>query len=57
MWLPVFGVADIEAAKAAVEANGGKVTTDVMPIPGGEFALNCNDPSGAALGFVGPKGA
>lgn len=56
-WLPVFGVADIEAAKAAVEANGGTVTTDIMEIPGGEFALNADDPSGAAVGFVGPKGA
>lgn len=57
MWLPIFGVADIEAAKAAVEANGGTITTDIMEIPGGEFALNADDPSGAALGFVGPKGA
>ena len=56
-WLPVFGVTDIEKAKAAVEANGGKNTTDIMEIPGGEFALNANDPSGAAVGFVGPKGA
>ena len=56
-WLPVFGVADIAAARAAVEANGGTITTDVMEIPGGEFALNANDPSGAAVAFVGPKGA
>jgi hypothetical protein len=56
-WLPVFGVADIEAARAAVEANGGKITTDLQEIPGGEFALNADDPSGAAVAFVGPKGA
>jgi predicted enzyme related to lactoylglutathione lyase len=57
MWLPIFGVTDIGAAKAAAQANGGTITTDIMEIPGGEFALNVDDPSGAALGFVGPKGA
>ena len=57
MWLPIFGVADIEAAKSAAEANGGTITQDIQEIPGGEFALGCTDPSGAALGFVGPKGA
>jgi hypothetical protein len=56
-WLPIFGVADIEAARAAVEANGGTITTDLQEIPGGEFALNVDDPSGAAVAFVGPKGA
>lgn len=55
-WLPIFGVADIEAARLAVEANGGAITTDLQEIPGGEFALNVNDPAGAPLGFVGPKG-
>lgn len=56
-WLPIFGVAEIEAAKAAVEANGGTVTQDLQEIPGGEFAFTATDPSGAALGLVGPKGA
>ena len=56
-WLSIFGVADIEAARAAAAANGGTITVDLQPIPGGEFALNVDDPNGAALGFVGPKGA
>ena len=56
-WLPVFGVADIAAAKAAVEANGGAITQDIQEIPGGEFAFTATGPSGAMLGFVGPKGA
>jgi predicted enzyme related to lactoylglutathione lyase len=56
-WLPYFGVADIAAAKAAAEANGGKITQDLQEIPGGEFSLTSTDPSGAPLGFVGPKGA
>jgi predicted enzyme related to lactoylglutathione lyase len=56
LWLPVFGVAEIVAAKSAAEAHGGTVTQDIQEIPGGQFALCCTDPSGAALGFVGPKG-
>ena len=55
-WLPIFGVADIEAAKEAAIANGGTITDDIREIPGGEFALCCTDPSGAGLGLVGPKG-
>ncbi len=55
-WLPIFGVADIEAARLALEANDGTITTDLQEVPGGEFALNVNDPAGAPLGFVGPKG-
>ncbi|TFI57791.1 VOC family protein [Sphingomonas parva] len=54
-WLPVFGVEEIQAAKAAAEANGGIVTQDLQEIPGGEFALGVTDPGGAALAFVGPK--
>ncbi|QAY75220.1 VOC family protein [Sphingosinicella sp. BN140058] len=55
-WLPIFGVADIEAARAAAAETGGRITVDLQEIPGGEFALNVDDPGGAALGFVGPKG-
>ena len=56
-WLPIFGVADIVSARAAAAASGGTIVDDIQEIPGGEFALSCTDPSGAALGFVGPKGA
>ena len=56
-WLPYFGVADIDAAKAAAEANGGTVTHDVHQVPGGDFIFTATDPAGAPLGFVGPKGA
>ena len=56
-WGPVFGVSDIEAAKAAVEASGGTVTHDIHEIPGGEFVFYGFDPSGAKVAFVGPKGA
>ena len=57
LWLPVFGVADIDAAEAAVLANGGAITVATQEIPGGQYALTCTDPGGAALGLVGPKGA
>jgi predicted enzyme related to lactoylglutathione lyase len=56
-WLPYFGVADIDAAKAAAEANGGTVNHDIHQVPGGDFIFVATDPAGAPVGFVGPKGA
>jgi len=56
-WVPYFGVADIEAAKAAAEGNGGTIDQDVHEVPGGDFIFIGKDPAGAPLGFVGPKGA
>ena len=55
-WLPIFGVANIDAARAGIEASGGTITHDLQEVPGGEFAINANDPAGAAVAFVGPKG-
>lgn len=56
-WLPYFGVADIDAAKAAAETNGGTVTQDIHEVPGGDFIFTTTDPAGAHVAFVGPKGA
>jgi predicted enzyme related to lactoylglutathione lyase len=56
-WLPYFGVADIDAAKAAAEANGGTINHDVHQVPGGDFIFVATDPAGVPVGFVGPKGA
>jgi predicted enzyme related to lactoylglutathione lyase len=56
-WLPYFGVADIDIAKAAAEAAGGVITHDVNEVPGGEFIFTAKDPAGAPVAFVGPKGA
>ncbi|MNC98787.1 Glyoxalase-like domain protein [compost metagenome] len=56
-WLPYFGVADIDAAKSAAEANGGTIKQDVHEDPGGGFIFIATDPAGAPVGFVGPKGA
>lgn len=55
-WGVVFGVADIEAAKAAALAQGGTVTHDIHEIPGGDFVFYGADPAGAKVAFVGPKG-
>jgi len=55
-WLPYFAVADIDAARAAAEASGGKVTNDVHEVPGGGFIFNTIDPAGAPVAFVGPRG-
>lgn len=56
-WVPYFGVADIDAAKAAAEAEGGTVHQDIHQVPGGDFIFIASDPAGAPVGFVGPKGA
>lgn len=56
-WLPYFGVADIEAARDAAKATGGTVTHDIHEVPGGDFIFTATDPAGAAVAFVGPKGA
>ena len=56
-WVPYFGVVDIDAAKAAAEAEGGTVTHDVHQVPNGDFIFTATDPAGAPVGFVGPKGA
>ncbi len=54
-WNTYFRVADIDAAKAAVEAAGGQVTQGPHEVPGGDFSMNCLDPQGAAFGLVGVR--
>jgi hypothetical protein len=56
-WLPYFGVADIQAARDAAQATGGTVTHDIHAVPTGDFIFTATDPAGAAIAFVGPKGA
>ncbi len=56
-WLFYFGVPSITAAKAAIEAGGGKVTNGPHQVPGGDWILMAVDPQGAAFGVVGPQGA
>lgn len=54
-WNQYFRVENIDTAKAAVEAGGGKVVQGPDEIPGGDFSMNCIDPQGAAFGLVGRR--
>lgn len=54
-WNQYFRVPDIDKARAAVEAGGGKVVQGPDEIPGGDFSMNCVDPQGAAFGLVGAR--
>lgn len=54
-WTYYIGVDDIDRAAAAVIDSGGTLFADPQEIPGGEFAVNGSDPSGAVFGLVGPR--
>lgn len=54
-WKPYFRVADIDVAKAAVEANEGKVLMGPHEVPGDEMILVASDPEGSTFGLVAPK--
>ena len=54
-WTQYFRVENVDTAKSAVEAGGGKVVNGPDEIPGGDFAMNCIDPQGAAFGLVGGR--
>ena len=54
-WTYYIGVDDIDRAVSAINSGGGKILNGPMEIPGGEFALNGQDPQGAAFGLVGPR--
>ncbi len=56
-WVFYFGVDSVMAAKAAIEAGGGKVMNGPHEVPGGNWILIACDPQGAAFGVVGNKGA
>ncbi|MFY2558189.1 VOC family protein [Corallococcus terminator] len=54
-WLHYFRVADIDAAKAAIEAHGGQVLNGPNEIPGGDFSMSGVDPQGAVFALVGAR--
>lgn len=54
-WNQYFRVADIDAAKTAIEAGGGQVIHGPQEIPGGEYSINAIDPQGAHFGLVGKR--
>lgn len=46
-WLYYFVVPDIEAARVAIEANGGAVLHGPSQVPGGRWIVQAQDPQGA----------
>ncbi len=54
-WNSYFLVADIDAAIATAEAEGGKLIQGPDPIPGGDYSANIVDPHGHQVGIVGPR--
>lgn len=56
-WNFAFTVPDIDAAKAAVEKNGGTVTHGPIDLPGdeGDWLIQANDPHGAKVMFTGKR--
>jgi hypothetical protein len=55
-WMFYFGVDSVTAAKAAIEAGGGKVMNGPHEVPGGDWIVIASDPQGACFGVVGPRG-
>ena len=54
-WLPYFRAQNIDAAKAAVLATGGKLIMDAHEVPGDDMIIIVSDPSGAQLGIAAAK--
>jgi predicted enzyme related to lactoylglutathione lyase len=52
-WRFYFRVPSIATAKESVEANGGKIVTGPMEVPGGDHILIGLDPQGAEFALVG----
>jgi predicted enzyme related to lactoylglutathione lyase len=50
-WLFFFGVDDLDAAAAAVNARGGQIAFGPLPGPGGFPIIVADDPQGAAFGL------
>lgn len=48
-WGFYFRVPDVHAGAERVKANGGQVLNGPMEVPGGDWAVNCMDPQGAAF--------
>jgi predicted enzyme related to lactoylglutathione lyase len=57
MWRLYFGVADVGAAFEAAKAQGATVRQEPHEVPGGDSTFVVADPAGAAVAFVGSKGA
>ena len=55
VWLPYFNVSGIDAAMAAISAQGGAVTHGPMEVPGGGWIIHGTDPQGAYFALTGPR--
>jgi predicted enzyme related to lactoylglutathione lyase len=55
-WLPYVAVRDVQAAKSAVESNGGKVWVGPTETPEVGTWMVCSDPQGAAIAVIQPTG-
>ena len=53
-WMFYFNVDEINAARARVEAAGGRVVNGPHEVPGGSWVLQAMDPQGAMFGLVAP---
>ena len=54
-WLFYFTVADIDAAKTAIDAGGGRVTHGPVEVPGGGYVVQGTDPQGVEFAVTGPR--
>ena len=54
-WLIYFRVPDVDAAAERIKANGGKIISGPMEVPGGDRVLSATDPQGAAFGLHARK--
>ena len=52
-WLHYVRVADLDAACAAITAQGGAIVNGPMEVPGGERIVQATDPQGAFFALVG----
>jgi predicted enzyme related to lactoylglutathione lyase len=53
-WLYYTHIPNLDEGIAAVKANGGKLLSGPMPIPGGDVVAICMDPQGAAFALHAP---
>jgi predicted enzyme related to lactoylglutathione lyase len=54
-WLFYFNVDAIDAAKSRVEKGHGRVLTEPMQVPGGDWIMHCHDPQGAMFALVASR--
>jgi len=54
-WVIYFRVPDVDAAAERIKANGGKVLSGPMEVPGGDRVVTAADPQGAAFGLHAKK--